>query len=471
MNKIKIFKSGLLVAGVALLGLASCTKKFIDKNPNDSLAPGIALGDATQLGVALNGAYAELRSVSLWGRDFEITGDLSADNTFVEVKNSGRYLNQFNYNFTSADGVVEGDWTAAYAGILRCNNIIDATVTGADDIKAQALGIRAALYLKLIMLYARPYTDNPDALGVPLILHYSPSFLPTRATVKAVYTQIVTDLKTAMTTAPAYSLSTLISKYAIEGLLARAYFYMGDYTDAKTAALDVINNGGFKLANTLTAYKAFWGNPAGKSDQVEVLFEVEEDPVNNLSSDDLGGMYYGGYQDVYASQQLVSLYSPTDIRASLLMAGNTKSGAPATIVTKYPNATNADKDNPKVIRLAELYLIAAESSLPANEPDALKYLNLLMAARDPSTTYASTGAQLLSDIVTERRKELAFEGDRLYDLNRLKMDINRGATLNLGSIPGLATIPYSDYRRIMAVPLNEIQSNANIAGQQNPGYK
>jgi starch-binding outer membrane protein, SusD/RagB family len=463
-------KKYILFAGTALLFLSSCSKSFVNKDPLSSTTLGVALGSVTQLQTALNGAYAQMRNIDLYGRDMPVIGDLQADNTFVEVQNSGRYLNQFKYTFTNADGAVEGDWNAAYVGIQEANQVIDAQVTGADAIKAQAYAIRGLLYFKLINMYARPYTDNPNGLGVPLILHYQPSLLPKRNTVTEVYAQIVSDLKAAFQNAPAYVNSGIISKYAAEALLARTYLYMGDNTNAKAAAVDVINNGGFTLAQNANAYAAFWANPARKSDKVEVLYEVDADAVNNNGTDGIDAMYMNGYQDIYASQDLVKLYSATDVRNAVLIAGTTKSGANATLVGKYPNYTSTDKDNPKVIRLAEVYLIAAEASLPGNEADARMYLNDLMAVRDPAFAgYASTGAQLLSDIVTERRKELAFEGDRYYDLNRLKMDITRPA-INPGSINGPLSIPYSDYRRIYAIPLNEIQANANIASQQNPGY-
>ena len=464
-------KRYILFAGIGLLLVSSCSKNFVEKTPLSTTTLDVALSSPSQLQTALNGAYAQLRAVALYGRDMPVIGDLQADNTFVEVDNSGRYLNQFKYTFTSADGVVEGDWNAAYVAIQEANQVIDAKVTGAEAIKAQAYAIRALMYFKLVNMYARPYTDNPAGLGVPLILHYQPSLLPKRDPVSAVYTQIVSDLKAAFQSAPDYSNSGLISKYAAEALLARVYLYMGDNTNAKAAAVDVINNGGFTLAQTAGAYAGFWANPARKSDKVEVLYEVDADAVNNNGTDGIDAMYMGGYTDIYASQDLVSLYSATDVRNQVLVAGTTKSGAAATLVAKYPNYTSTDKDNPKVIRLAEVYLIAAEASLPGNEADARMYLNDLMAVRDPAFAgYSSTGAQLLSDIVTERRKELAFEGDRYYDLNRLKMDIVRPA-INAGSIGGPLTMPYSDYRRIYPIPLNEVQANANIASQQNPGYQ
>jgi hypothetical protein len=468
---IKNINKFLYAGGLAVMLLGSCSKDFITKNPTTSLGTDQALTDVASMQTALNGAYAQLRSTSLFGRDFPVTGDLMADNTFIETNNSGRYLAQFNYGITNNESVFSGNWSAAYTGILYVNNIIDAEIPGAEEIKAQAYAIRALLYFKLLNIYARPYTDNPQALGVPLVLHYDPTALPTRETVGNVYAQIVSDLKAALQNAPAYASSVKLSKYSIQALLARTYFYMGDYANAKAAAVDVIENGGFTLANTAAKYKAFWDNGAIQTDKNEVLFEVDVDAVNNNSSNDLGAMYNGGYTDIYATKDLVESYSATDIRKAVILSGTTKSGIPANLVNKYPNYNNSDKDNLKVIRLAELYLIAAESSLSTNEADAKKYLNELMSFRDPSFGgYTSSGDQLLKDIVNERRKELAFEGDRFYDLNRLKWDIERGAQ-NAGSIPqGLATIPYSNDKRIAPIPLSEIQANANIKPQQNPGY-
>src|SRR5579872_2500423 len=131
-------KKHILFAGAVLVFLSSCSKTFINQNPLASTTLGVALGNATQLQTALNGAYAQLRNIDLYGRDMPVIGDLQADNTFVEVNNSGRYLNQFKYTFTNADGAVEGDWNAAYVAIQEANQIIDAQVTGTDAIKAQA---------------------------------------------------------------------------------------------------------------------------------------------------------------------------------------------------------------------------------------------------------------------------------------------------------------------------------------------
>jgi starch-binding outer membrane protein, SusD/RagB family len=470
MRKINSLYFIILLAGILVIG--GCKKSYLEKIPFGSQLPGQALSTENGLIGAVNGAYATLRSVSLYGRDFVIIGDLMADNTYVEKRNSGRYLVQYNYTMTSSDGIAAEMWTAAYAGIMQANRVIDtaSTVTGTKipSIKAEAYAIRALLYFKLVNIYAKPYSDDPNALGVPLVLHYDPYFLPTRAKVSDIYQQIVSDLKAAFQDAPDYVNSTRFSKYSIEALLAKVYLYMGDKANAKAAAEDIIGVSGFTLVPA-SDYNKYWADPGFRADQVETMFEIDADAINNNGFDDYAGMYFNGYNDIYASQQLYNLYSATDVRKTVMEAGTAKIGSAAFVVTKFPNAAGSDRDNIKVIRLSEVYLIAAEAFLPADETKAKIYLNALVSQRDPSFAgYTSTGAALMNDITNERRKELAFEGDRFYDLQRLKLQVTRVA--NPAAIPAPLTIAYPFDKRLAPIPLGEIQANPNIAGQQNPGY-
>lgn len=457
---------------ISLLLCSGCAKSFLNKTPSTSIPLDQALTTPVELKQALNGAYAALRNTGVYGANFLITGDVQADNVYVETSNIGAYVPQYTYTVLVNDPVPDQIWTNAYIGILRANEVINASLSSpsTDTIKSQAYAIRALLYFKLVNIFATAYTTDSTAPGVPLVLSYNPDLLPKRNTVSEVYRQIVNDLQTALDPAPGYVSSVLLSRYAIEALLAKVYLYEGDKTDAKSTAVDVINAGVFKLASPAN-YNAFWNNPTIQTDANEVLFEVDVDQTNSNGTQSVGSYYINGFQELYASSQLYHLYSATDIRRTLLIPGLTKSGDSAYLVNKFPNAQNPDPDNLKVIRLAEVYLIAAESSLPGNEPDALMYLNALMANRDPGFTYTSSGPALLDFIVLERRKELAFEGDRLYDMNRLHLPINRIA--DPGAIvlnPDHLSIPFPDYRRIAPIPQDEINTNPNIASEQNQGY-
>jgi hypothetical protein len=172
------------------------------------------------------------------------------------------------------------------------------------------------------------------------------------------------------------------------------------------------------------------------------------------------------YADLLCSEALTALYSTTDVRYTTWLSFGTRGGLPATFINKYKNVFgSADPDDTKIMRMSDVYLIAAEASLPSDETSARSYLNYVVSRRDPAFPgYTTTGVQLFNDIITERRKELAFEGDRYGDLIRLKLDINRS-----NNYPGIAlTLPYSGFKRLFPIPQHELDANKNMVG--NLGY-
>jgi hypothetical protein len=125
-----------------------------------------------------------------------------------------------------------------------------------------------------------------------------------------------------------------------------------------------------------------------------------------------------------------------------------------------------------MVRLSETYLIAAEAAYQSgNQAQALTYVNAVATRRDPAFVgYVSAGTQLLEDILTERRKELAFEGFRYWDLQRYNRDVVRINSNNnyAANVPLL--FAKDNFRRILPIPQGEGDANPNIKPQQNPGY-
>ena len=145
-------------------------------------------------------------------------------------------------------------WSSAYSVILRANNIINTTVASnanVDQYRGEAYAIRALAYFALVRHFAKPYSDDPAALGVPIVTTYNPDLKPARNKVSEVYALMIDDLNKAYTLMTKYTNSSQFSKYAAKALQAKVYLNMGDKTNAKTAALDVINNGGFTSLTTL----------------------------------------------------------------------------------------------------------------------------------------------------------------------------------------------------------------------------
>jgi starch-binding outer membrane protein, SusD/RagB family len=464
----------ILVFSVTLF-LNSCGKKFLTENPYSSVAAADAILSASDMAAAVNGVYAGMRSANLYGRTLPIMGDLMADNIYISASNSGRYLSQWQYSITVSDPFVDGTWADAYTVILRANNVINAEIDSSSpqvtELKGEAYAVRALMYFELIRQFAKPYTVDSTSDGVPLVLTYDPNAKPARAKVNAVYAQILSDLYHSISMINEDDKSTAyINKYGAEAILARVCQFMNNWQSAETYALDIATNGGYTLT-TSDQLQTYWAGFTPRTDRVETIFEIEYDRVDYLGTDALDAFYsQDGYGDALCTNGLYQSYTATDARQSLIVAG-TRAGDSVWIVNKYPNTSNPDgTDNTKVIRYAEVLLILAEAyHFNGDDADALIWLNTVAQQRDPSFAgYMDTGDSLETDILNERRKELAFEGFRLWDFIRLNLDITRENNTQEypGQIPIL--IPAADTRRQMPIPEVETDANSNIS--QNPGY-
>jgi len=465
---------GLAVLALVIL-LSSCKKSFLDLRPYTSVSSDVAITNESDMQAALNGAYGNMNSPNLYGRSTPLFGDLVSDNVYISTVNSNRYLDFFQINYTTTDENGQGIWQSAYSTILRANNVINSSLQGnenIDQLRGEALAIRGLMYFELVKFFAKPYTVDPNALGVPLILVYDPTLKPQRNSVQEVYTQIEKDFTDAANLMTQDKSSGFFTKWAAMALLARMYQFKGEWDKALTTAEDVINNSGYSLLQ-LNDVLSFWQNNTDRGDKLEVLFEIVFDATNNINNSSLPYFYdQGGYGDALATESLYDLYSNTDVRKDLFIVGSPIRGADAKVVNKFPNTGAADKDEMKVIRMSELYLIAAEAAYHNNdEPTALTYLNDVATERDPSFAgYSSSGQALLDDILLERRKELAFEGHRYWDLARNNLNVTRVDLANNypGNVPLI--LETSNFRRILPIPQAELDANPNIREQQNPGY-
>ncbi|MBB6107318.1 RagB/SusD family nutrient uptake outer membrane protein [Mucilaginibacter lappiensis] len=460
----------VLIAGAVVS--TSCKKSFLDQKPPAAVNIGDAIKTESDMSDAVNGMFNASRSSSLFGRDIPVLGDVLADNAYISSSNSGRYLQENNYTYIVTNAEANNIWSQGYYTILQANRIINTalpTSTAVGLYKGEAYTTRALVYLQLANFYSTPYTVNPGADGVPLVTGYQGAYTkPSRSKLADVYAKIISDLDSAYAIMPPTATSSeYMNKYAAKALQARAYLYKGDYANARDAALEVVNKGGYTLL-TAAGFAAYWTNPGPVTNKQETIFELA---LTNITNNGTAGLDYiynpAGYGDILSTDPLYNLYSATDVRKSLIINGK-RSGAQAYIVNKYSNVSNPnDRDDLKILRYSEVLLTLAESYARLGDMvNALKYLNQLVAQRDPSLVYASTGDQLISDILTERRKELAFEGLRFFDLKRTNVTINRPVEAN--SAPSITTIATDNFRRLLPIPQAETDVNKSIT--QNPNY-
>lgn len=464
-----------VVMGMLLI-TTSCNKEFLDREPYGGLPTNEAITNVDDMETATNGIYATLRSENLYGRNLPLIADLLADNVYISPTNSNRYTAFFQVNFTVNNGEARDIWQTAYNAILNANNVINSAVTGtpeANEFRGEALALRALMYFELVKHFSPQYTvAGANAPGVPIILTYDPFKKPARNTLGEVYVQIEADLTAAIPLLTMQRSSGYMSQAAAMGLLARMHQFKGEWDDALAVAEDVINNSGYSLL-TYNQVQGYWAANTPRNDGVETLFEVVNDLVGNPGNEQLSYFYdQEGYGDALASNNFYNQFAATDVRRTLILTFSPVRGN-VRVVNKFPNSTQPDKDEFKVIRMSEVYLIAAEAALRGSSNDealARDYVNAVATQRDLTFTgYSSSGAALLADILLERRKELAFEGHRYWDLARNNLNVQRVNTAgNYSSVP--LTIPTTSFRRILPIPQTELDANPSIRQQQNPGY-
>ncbi|MGN1215545.1 MAG: RagB/SusD family nutrient uptake outer membrane protein, partial [Candidatus Cryptobacteroides sp.] len=448
-----------------------------------------APSDATAI---IRGVMRKMTSTTTYGRNMFLYADAKGgDLTIYSVGRGADDLYRFQHSATS--GTYSGFWTGIYSYIMNMNSIIAQIdkleaegKSGFDNVKGQAYMLRAMFYFDLVRLYGLPYNYKPDSYGVPSITSVLPAAAqPTRASVRENYTQIVSDLEQAVSLMGKSNPATLPNYYAAKALQARVYLFMEDYSNALAAAKGVIDSGKYSLYSN-SEWASSWAAGPGK----ESIFVLGIDSVSDNGTSSLG-YYYVPRKYKSASTAmgwfLASNYfldrlgeDSDDVRWGIMesdeYAADLKVDHKGSCLKYSWYDSSAGKittaNSITLIRLSEVYLIAAEAALHTGAPaDAADYLN---AIRKRSPNLVPADASTVSDamILSERSKELFGEGHRFFDMMRLGqtvefnddlMDLNvtrRGKTIDRTN--GLIVLPISQ---------DELNSNPAIAPQQNEAYK
>lgn len=482
-------KINIVLTIVLLFGMSSC-KDFLDVEPSNSGDSETAIKTPADAQVMINGLMRSMTSSDYYGRNFMLYGDVKGGD--LTVFSQGRGLDAlYSFNHSANSNSFSGFWSQIYNSILQANNLLESiqkiedagATTSFNTYKGQALTARAMMYFDLVRLYGKPYDDAKTSYGVPIVLsRLDATAQPLRGTVEQTYTQILADLKTAAPLLSKTKSNGYLNYYGNLALQARVYLYMKDYANALKAAEEIINSNVYSLysnAAWLDSWKAQFGS--------ESIFELGVFPSeNDLTTGSLG--YYlrrkghGGSTVLgwfVASDYFINRIKqdPADVRLGI-MSNDEISATRLGAIYKYSGSTTLSGDgkatstavNIKVIRLSEIYLIAAEAALPTDKFKAAGYLNAIRK-RSP-TLLPATALTITEDmILDERSKELVGEGHRFFDMIRL----NRSITFNdeVGSLVIAhrpKTIDRTFPKTLLPIPQSEINANPGLKDQQNSGY-
>lgn len=440
---------------VSALLLSSCSK-WLDVKPYDKMSQEELLSTEEGYMKLLNGIYIELNSDMLYGAALsvemvEIMGGAYVIGTDNSVWGNYADLASYEYGSTYWRARLNETWNKAYSLILNCNLLLDnhsaAQVDFSGDnykiIKGEALALRAMLHFDMLRLFGPVFSRHPEQLSIPYYKSYTVTpndLLPA----SEVAEHIINDLNEArilLANDPVRTQGTLMSTpddgsstfmryrslrlnyYAVTALLARASLYFGNDGQAYRYSVEVIEsarNGIFPFVD-----KSLVTGSPDDPDRIfssEVIFALSHSQRNRLfknyydpsripnyvfrMDNDLmsncvfgGGALTGGNQDDYR------------YRVNWVATGANRYFYKYSDMVESGNIRNTMIP---MIRLGEMYLIAAESRMDDIAGGTI-YINELRANRGVGTIPVLTEDILRYEYI----RELYGEGQLFFMYKRM----------------------------------------------------
>lgn len=385
-------------------------------------------------------------------------------------------------------------WISSYSGIEKANWIIakvpDATMneTRKNQIIGEAYFLRAFYFWTL----AKNFGD--------VVIKTEPSVTEAKAyfpkSSKAdVYKQIYNDLdKATQAGLPSYPANEKgrPSREAVDALYAKAALYNEDWAKALEKAQIVITSGKYALMpNVMDVFSYLKEDEARK----ENIWAFEADPITPGTSHQLvglsgpvgsAGVEYAktSFGSMFAYMSFFNSFDPKDKRRQLLdttyldRSGKwvpQKSITPITtdavLIKKYqdPVSSTGLIPNIPILRLADIYLIAAEAEarLNGSSVKAYEYINAIRTRAGLTELTKGLGKDAFIDaVIQERSWELFAEGDRWYDLTRTDKFM---AVVTKAVNTVYPARPVQAKHKYFPIPQDEINANPQL--EQNPDWK
>ncbi len=341
------------------------------------------------------------------------------------------------------------DWTRIYKCIVSANVVLEEldklqakdeeAKIQASRIKGEALFNRATDFFLLVNLFGDAY--QPDlagqTLGIPLKLtEYAEIGEFTRASVKEVYAQILSDLNNAeeaLRDIPQQSIYR-INHAGVCLFLSRVYLYMQDYDNAIVWAQKCLDE-----APEVEDLNSFATNLFSEENR-SVLFTMGGNIIaENIYEDNTWGTPQFITGQFYVSQELYNSFEDNDLRKSnFFHVTDIYPGIPF-YDKQYSDgiSSNTELSDCFTLRTAEAWLNLAEAyAVKGETTNAQAAIDNLLKNRIEASGFESVtknGEELVHFIRDERRKELCMEGHRWFDLRRYQANIAYPQTKTLYS--------------------------------------
>lgn len=445
--------TAILWSIIILLVAASCDS-FLDITPTGMVIPKTGEEFRNLITDAYNSIPSDRGLTCLRSDELQ----MPTGNDKTEAINT--YLDIWNWNDDEADEATASfNWRLYYHVLYIANYIIEhqAEITDISNAELkQLLGeaymLRAYMHFTLVNLFAEPYTHCTPATtrGIPLKLSSNVNETLSVNTLQEVYDQVLADIDAASILLKIEQWDEgktyRFNKLSANCLRARTLLYMGRYSEALDESEVIVD-----------------AHPAIENMSGSVL------PNNYLSAEAIAStelILTSGYaKDFWVNSDFVKLYRAGDYRKTKYFKAETGS---AYSLLKAGKSDNISPEAHRcTFRSSEFYLTAAECAMRTGDRQkALDYYLPLMRMRYPSNIcniyiaeiQALDDDALLNELLTERARELAFEGHRWFDLRRTTQPeltkTFRGITY---------TLLQGDPRYTLRIPSEAISANPGLA--------
>ncbi len=441
---------------------------------------------------ALVGVYDLLSTTAL----NNILGEIASDNSYCGGENPTDVLDwqQIDDMIQTPDnGALRSVWQWMYAGISRANYIVEfqdkIDFEGKQKILAENLFLRSYYYFQLVKFFG----------DVPMYTEGRISIAETQSIDKTakseIYSKIETDLSLAIESLPwLQNQQGRATKGAAWALLGKIYLYQNKFDEAADAFNKVISSGQYQLVSNFSTI--FLNTNENNSESVfEVQYSGSQEGASfecfqclegNFAVGFMGPRFRSGDFTPYASgfsfnvpvPELVSAYEEEDTRKESTIFDIDAFVATRPDVTYNEGSEHTGYFNKKYIPYADDIVLPDQNINRSNNYRAIRYVDVLLMAAEANLqasvqknnpqdlldqvrdrAFGNENHRIvanLTNILNERRLELAGEGHRFFDQVR---------TGNTSTIPGFTP----NKNEVFPIPRIEIELAGN-RWAQNPGY-
>ncbi|TCO88384.1 SusD-like starch-binding protein associating with outer membrane [Bacteroides heparinolyticus] len=460
------------ILGILFLSLLSIScQDWLDVSPKSEVKYDDLFSYKNGFKDQLTGIYTALCADNLYGANLTFGMADALGQQYVWKQEAGTYyhLHRFEYENTTSRGVINNVWSSMYNAIANINIFLQ----GIDEhrgvlseveenvYEGEAYALRAFLHFDLLRWFGKSYVSGAGEKAIPYVKGVSKEVTPL-STVSECIDLVIEDLKRALDLLAVDPIKTGDSAtnflgtrdfhfnyYATCALLARAYLYKNDKSNALRCAHEVIESNKYPwvestnvTTNTRETRDGIFkseciftlNNTRLKSLTERFLKEGESNTVGNLliMSPEVCAEIFE--TNLYGFDWRYNYYFET---LSSYYLGSTK---------LWQFSSNYNNRQP-LLRISEMWLIAAECA--ATKKDAVNCINTLRRHRgfDEGGMLAEEGTtdvMLKTIIGKEYRKEFIGEGQWFLYCKRLDIE----------EIPNV-TVPFSKGFYILPMPDQE----------------